>query len=336
MVRVAIIGASGYTGAESIRILLRHSEAKLTYLTALPEECGPTEEIFPEFRGRCTLPIEPLNLEKLSEMADVALCCLPHKVSMQFVPELLGAGVKVVDFSADYRIKDVTVYEKYYSVVHTDVVHLDEAVYGLPELFRDKIKTARLIANPGCFPTGATLALAPLLKAGLIDPSSVIVNSVTGASGAGKTPSVKFHFPNMNENIFAYGIGVHRHMPEMEQIAGELAGEPVQILFQPHVGPFDRGILSTVYSQPKPGVKAEQLLPLFNDFYKNEPFVQVRKTAPAVKDVYGTNYCHIFPTLVKGRVMVFSVIDNLTKGASGQAIQNMNILFGLRETMGLD
>ncbi|HQG49619.1 MAG TPA: N-acetyl-gamma-glutamyl-phosphate reductase, partial [Sedimentisphaerales bacterium] len=307
MVRVAIIGASGYTGAESIRILLRHSEAKLTYLTALPEECGPTEEIFPEFRGRCTLPIEPLNLEKLSEMADVALCCLPHKVSMQFVPELLGAGVKVVDFSADYRIKDVTVYEKYYSVVHTDVVHLDEAVYGLPELFRDKIKTARLIANPGCFPTGATLALAPLLKAGLIDPSSVIVNSVTGASGAGKTPSVKFHFPNMNENIFAYGIGVHRHMPEMEQIAGELAGEPVQILFQPHVGPFDRGILSTVYSQPKPGVKAEQLLPLFNDFYKNEPFVQVRKTAPAVKDVYGTNYCHIFPTLVKGRVVVFSV-----------------------------
>ncbi|HOV78270.1 MAG TPA: Asd/ArgC dimerization domain-containing protein, partial [Sedimentisphaerales bacterium] len=175
-----------------------------------------------------------------------------------------------------------------------------------------------------------------LLKAGLIDPCSVIVNSVTGASGAGKTPSVKFHFPNMNENIFAYGIGVHRHMPEMEQIAGELAGEPVQILFQPHVGPFDRGILSTVYSQPKPGVKAEQLLPLFNDFYKNEPFVQVRKTAPAVKDVYGTNYCHIFPTLVKGRVVVFSVIDNLTKGASGQAIQNMNILFGLRETMGLD
>jgi len=336
MVRVAIIGASGYTGAESIRILLRHSEAKLTYLTALPEECGPAEEIFPEFRGRCTLPIEPLNLEKLSEMADVALCCLPHKGSMQFVPELLRAGVKVVDFSADYRIKDVTVYEKYYSVVHTDAVHLDEAVYGLPELFREKIQKARLIANPGCFPTGATLALAPLLKAGLIDPASVIVNSVTGASGAGKTPSVKFHFPNMNENIFAYGIGVHRHMPEMEQIAGEVAGTPVQILFQPHVGPFDRGILSTVYSQPKPGVKAEQLLPLYNDFYKNEPFVQIRKTAPAVKDVCGTNYCHIFPTLVKGRIVVFSVIDNLTKGASGQAIQNMNILFGLRETMGLD
>jgi len=336
MVRVAIIGASGYTGAESIRILLRHSEAQLTYLTALPEECGPAEEVFPEFRGRCTLPIEPLSLDKLSELADVALCCLPHKVSMQFVPELIRAGVKVVDFSADYRIKDVTVYERFYNVVHTDTTHLGEAVYGLPELFRDRIRKARLIANPGCFPTGATLALAPLLKAGIVELGSIIVSSVTGASGAGKTPSVKFHFPNMNENLFAYGIGTHRHMPEMEQIAGEVASAPVQILFQPHVGPFDRGILSTVYCQPKLGVKAEQLLPLYNDFYQGEPFVQVRKTAPAVKDVCATNYCHVFPTLVKGRIVVFSVIDNLTKGASGQAIQNMSILFGLRETMGLD
>ena len=335
MVRVAIIGASGYTGAESIRILLRHSEAKLTYLTALPEECGPAEEIFPEFRGRCTLPIEPLNLEKLSEMADVALCCLPHKVSMQFVPELLRAGVKVVDFSADYRIKDVTVYEKYYSVVHTDAVHLDEAVYGLPELFREKIQKARLIANPGCFPTGATLALSPLLKAGIIHTDSVIVNSVTGASGAGKNPSAKFHFPNMNENIFAYGIGTHRHMPEMEQINSEIAGAPVQILFQPHVGPFDRGILSTVYCQPRNGVKAEQLLPLYNDFYKGEPFVQIRKTAPAVKDICATNYCHIFPALVKGRIVVFSVIDNLTKGASGQAIQCLNLVCGWPESTAL-
>lgn len=336
MVRVAIIGASGYTGAESIRILLRHHEAKLTYLTALPEECGPAEEVFPEFRGRCTLPIEPLSLEKLSELADVALCCLPHKVSMQFVPELLRAGVKVVDFSADYRIKDVTVYERFYNVVHTDATHLDEAVYGLPELFREKIKKARLIANPGCFPTGAMLALAPLLKAGLIDTGSIIVNSVTGTSGAGKTPSVKFHFPNMNESIFPYGIGTHRHMPEMEQIASEVAGSPVQILFQPHAGPFDRGILSTVYCQPKASVTGQQLLPLYHDFYKGEPFVQIRKVAPAVKDICATNYCHIFPALVKGRIVVFSVIDNLTKGASGQAIQNMNILFGLRETTGLD
>lgn len=336
MVRVAIIGASGYTGAESIRILLRHSEAELTYLTALPEECGPAEVVFPEFQGRCSLPIEPLDLEKLKAQADVALCCLPHKVSMQFVPELLGAGVKVVDFSADYRLKDARVYEKFYQVTHTDATNLKDAVYGLPELFRDQIKKTRLVANPGCFPTGAVLAMAPLLKAGLIEIESIIVNAVTGTSGAGKTPSSKFHFPNMNENLFPYGIGTHRHMPEIEQIAAEVAGSPVQVLFQPHVGPFDRGILSTVYCRPKKTVAAEQLSPLYQDFYQGEPFVQIRKTPPAVKDVCGTNYCHLFPTLVKGRIVVFSAIDNLTKGASGQAIQNMNLLFGLRETMGLE
>jgi N-acetyl-gamma-glutamyl-phosphate reductase len=334
MIRVAIIGASGYTGAESIRILFRHSEAELTYLTALPEECGPVEEVFPEFRGRCGLAVEPLDLDKLAASADVALCCLPHKVSMGFVPKLLDAGVKVIDFSADYRIKDVAVYEKYYQP-HTDQANLAKAVYGLPELFRKQIKGTNLVANPGCFPTGAMLAMAPLLKEGLIETDSVIVSSVTGASGAGKNPSSKFHFPNMNENLFPYGIGVHRHMPEMEQIAGDVAGTKVQILFQPHVGPFDRGILSSVYCRPANGLKNEQLLPLYNEFYKTEPFVQVCKTAPAVKDVAGTNYCHVFPVLVKGQLALFSAIDNLVKGASGQAIQNMNILFGLDEIMGL-
>jgi len=334
MIRVAIIGASGYTGAESIRILFRHAEAELTYLTALPEECGPAAEVFPEFRGRCKVPIEPLDVDKLSASADVALCCLPHKVSMGFVPKLLDAGVKVIDFSADYRLKDVAVYEKYYQK-HTDTGNLAQAVYGLPELFRDEIKGTNLVANPGCFPTGAILAVAPLLKAGLIETDSIIVSSVTGSSGAGKNPSSKFHFPNMNENLFPYGIGVHRHMPEMEQIAGAVAGGAVQVLFQPHVGPFDRGILSSVYCRPAGDVKAEQLQPLFNDFYKDEPFVQVCKVAPELKAIAGTNYCHVFPTLVKGRVVVFSAIDNLVKGASGQAIQNMNLLFGVDEMMGL-
>jgi len=334
MIRVAIIGASGYTGAESIRILFRHAEAELTCLTALPEECGPAAEVFPEFRGRCKVPIEPLDVDKLSASADVALCCLPHKVSMGFVPKLLDAGVKVIDFSADYRLKDVAVYEKYYQK-HTDTGNLAQAVYGLPELFRDEIKGTNLVANPGCFPTGAILAVAPLLKAGLIETDSIIVSSVTGSSGAGKNPSSKFHFPNMNENLFPYGIGVHRHMPEMEQIAGAVAGGAVQVLFQPHVGPFDRGILSSVYCRPAGDVKAEQLQPLFNDFYKDEPFVQVCKVAPELKAIAGTNYCHVFPTLVKGRVVVFSAIDNLVKGASGQAIQNMNLLFGVDEMMGL-
>ncbi|MCX5636362.1 MAG: N-acetyl-gamma-glutamyl-phosphate reductase [Planctomycetota bacterium] len=352
MIRVAIIGASGYTGAESIKIILAHSQAKLVYLTALPEECGAVDEVFPQFKGRCNLQIEPLDFGKLAGLADVALCCLPHKVSMGFVPKLLDMGLKVIDFSADYRRKDVAVYEKFYQK-HTDTANLARAVYGLPELFREQIKGADLVANPGCFPTGAILAIAPLLKENLIDTSSIIVNAGTGISGAGKNPSSKFHFPNMNENMFPYGIGTHRHLPEMEQIASEIAGCDVQILFQPHAGPFDRGILSTVYCQParhselsschserseeshKKNINSERLTKLYTDFYANEQFVQVCKDAPGVKDVAGTNYCQVFVTCVKGRIVSFSAIDNLVKGASGQAIQNMNIIFGLEETTGL-
>ncbi len=335
MIRVAIIGASGYTGAESIKIILRHSEAELTYLTALPEECGAVEDVFPQFKGRCEMQIEPLDLDKLAGLADVALCCLPHKVSMDFVPKLLNAGLKVIDFSADYRLKDVAVYEKYY-VKHTDTGNLKHAAFGLPELFREQIKGARLVANPGCYPTGASLAIAPLLKNNLIETGSVIVNSVTGTSGAGNKPSSTFHFPNMNENLFPYGIGAHRHMPEIEQIASDVAGRKIRVLFQPHVGSFDRGILSTVYCVPTGKATNEQLDRLYRDFYAGEPFVRIRKDAPAVKDVAGTNYCHIYPTSVKGRIVSFSAIDNLVKGASGQAIQNMNIIFGLEETMGLE
>ncbi|MBN2591251.1 MAG: N-acetyl-gamma-glutamyl-phosphate reductase [Sedimentisphaerales bacterium] len=334
MIKVAIIGASGYTGSESIKILLNHSKAKLTYLTALPEECGAVEEIFPQFKGRCPLEIEPLDIKKLAEKADVALCCLPHKVSMGFVPILLDAGLKVVDFSADYRIRDVAAYEKYY-VKHTDTKNLKHAAFGLPELFRDEIKNARLVANPGCYPTGASLAIAPLLKKGLVETDMIIVSSVTGASGAGKNPSDKFHFPNMNENLFAYGIGTHRHMPEIEQIMSEVSGQHTTVLFQPHVGPFDRGIISTVYCKPKEKLDTKQLDKLYCDFYADEPFVQVCKNAPGVKDVAGTNYCHVFPAYAKDMYVCFSAIDNLVKGASGQAIQNMNIIFGLDETLGL-
>jgi N-acetyl-gamma-glutamyl-phosphate reductase len=334
MIRVAIIGAGGYTGVESIEILLRHPQAKLTYLTALPEECGHVADIYGQLRGRCDMMIEPLDLDKLAKLADVALCCLPHKVSMSMVPKMLAAGVKVVDFSADYRIRDVAVYEKYYEP-HTDKKNLAHAVYGLPELFRAKIKGATLVANPGCFPTGASLALAPLLKNNLIKTSGIVVNSVTGVSGGGKKPSAGFHFPYMNENIYPYGIGVHRHMPEIEQVASDVAGKPVELLFQPHVGPFDRGILSSVYCDPIAEVSPESLKKLYQDFYKGEPFVQVLSAAPAVKNIAKSNYVHIFPTFAKGKVIVFSVIDNLIKGASGQAIQNMNIIFGIEETLGL-
>jgi N-acetyl-gamma-glutamyl-phosphate reductase len=333
MLPVAIIGASGYTGAQAIEIFMRHSQAKLTYLTALPEECGKVADVFPRFRGRCSLEIEPLNMNKLISTAKVALCCLPHKVSMGFVPNLLTSGLKVIDFSADYRIKDVAVYEKYYQP-HTDKENLKQAVYGLCEVNREKIKTAKLIANPGCFPTTFILGTAPLLKNKLVE-GTVIVNSVTGTSGAGKNPSKNFHFPNMNENLFAYGIGKHRHQPEMEQIAGEIAGKHVEVLFQPHVGPFDYGIMSTIYCQPKEKITAEKLMELYKEFYKNEHFVQILSAPPMLKDIANTNYCHIYPTVCKDKIVIFSAIDNLIKGASGQAVQNMNIMYGFDETDGL-
>ncbi len=336
MIRIAIIGATGYTGLESIEIINRHPQAELTYLTALPEECGHAEEIFGRLKGKCDMLIEPLDLDKLADVADVVLCCLPHKVSMGFVPKLLDAGVKVVDFSADYRIKDVKIYEQFYQVEHTDTANLEKAVYGLPELFRERIKGKSLVANPGCFPTGLLLAIAPLLKKGLIETDSIVNNAVTGASGAGKNPSGKFHFPNMNENFFAYGTGSHRHMPEMEQIATELAGRSVTILFQPHVGPFDRGILSSIYCQPKKTVSNDKLNKLYQDFYSDEQFVRICQSSPQLKDVAGTNYCHIYVAEAKGKIVAFSAIDNLVKGASGQAIQNMNIIFDLDETLGLE
>jgi len=335
MIRVAIIGASGYTGAESIEIILRHRQAKLVYLTALPEECGHVAEVFGQFKGRLDMQIEPLDLDKLAGLADIVLCCLPHKVSMEFVPKLLDAGLKVIDFSADYRLKDVAVYERFYKVKHTDKANLPHAAYGLCELFREQIKQAKLVANPGCYPTGALLAIAPLLKNGLIETKSVIVNAVTGSSGAGKNPSVSFHFPNMNENLFAYAVGSHRHMPEIEQVAGTIAGEKVGVLFQPHAGPFDRGILSTVYCEPKSKISGDELVELYAGFYHSEPFVQVLYEPPAVKNVAKTNYCHVFPAVANGKIVCFSAIDNLVKGASGQAIQNMNVVFGLEETSGL-
>jgi N-acetyl-gamma-glutamyl-phosphate reductase len=334
MVRVAIIGASGYTGADSIEIILRHPEAEVTYLTALPEECGHLSQLFGQFKGRMDLDVVPLDLDVLASKADVVLCCLPHKVSMGFVPKLLAAGCKVVDFSADYRIKDVAVYEKYYQE-HTDQANLKTAVYGLPELYRAQIKDADLVANPGCFPTAAALACAPVLAKGLVKTETVIVNSVTGVSGGGKNPNVLFHFPNMNENMFAYGMGVHRHMPEIEQVVSDVAGAPVNVIFQPHAGPFDRGILSTTYLEPREDLSPRDLMALYEDYYADEQFVQICGASPHLKHVSRTNYCHIFPTVVKNRVVIFSAIDNLVKGASGQAIQNMNILFGLDESLGL-
>jgi N-acetyl-gamma-glutamyl-phosphate reductase len=335
MIRVAIIGATGYTAVESLNILLRHGETEVTCLTALPEECGHIRDIFPSLAGRIDLPVEAVDLETIAARADVALCCLPHKVSMQFVPKMLSAGLKVIDFSADYRLHDVKLYEKVYQVPHTDPGNVTRAAFGLPELFRSQIPGAALVANPGCYPTAASLALAPLLKKKLIDSADIIVNAVSGASGAGRKPALAFHFPEMNENIFAYAVGTHRHQPEIEQILTEHAGVPVSVLFQPHVGAYDRGIVETIYCRPLDKITNAQLASLYQEFYAGEPFIRLRNKPPAAKNVAHTNFCDLYAAVVRDKIVVFSAIDNLIKGASGQAIQNLNLICSLPETQGL-
>jgi len=335
MVKVAIIGASGYTARECINILLRHPQAEVSYLTALPEECGQVGEVFPSLRGRVDLSIEPVDLDKLARQGDVALCCLPHRTSMQFVPALLGAGVKVVDLSADYRLHDVALYEKVYAVEHTDKDNIARAAFGLPELFRDQVVGANLVANPGCYPTGAALALAPLLAEHLVALDDIVINAVTGVSGAGRKASLPYHFPEMNENLFAYAVGTHRHMPEIEQILGEFSGQAVKVLFQPHVVSIERGIAQTIYCQALSNSTPEQLGKLYRRFYADEPFVRVLDEPPGTKSVAHTNFCDVFATIAKGRIVVFCALDNLVKGAAGQAIQNMNIMCELPETSGL-
>ena len=337
MIRVGIIGATGYTGEEAIEILLRHRQAKLTALTALPEECGQIQDIFPRLRGRIAMAVEPLDLPAFAASVDVALGCLPHKVSMGFVPKLLDAGVKVIDFSADYRLRDVALYEKHYTQ-HTDRANLAQAAFGLPELFRKNVVGKKLVANPGCYPTCAALGLAPLLKEGLVRLDRIVVNAVTGVSGAGRKASLPYHLPEMNENLFAYAAGgTHRHSPEINQICSDVAGKPVNVLFQPHVGAFDRGILSSIYAEPTGDLSTAKLADLYRDFYHNEPFVRVLAAPPKLKAVQRTNFCDLHPLVsADGRhVIVFSALDNLIKGASGQAVQNLNIISNITETEGL-
>jgi N-acetyl-gamma-glutamyl-phosphate reductase len=254
---------------------------------------------------------------------------------MGYVPKLLQAGVKVVDFSADYRLHDVGLYERVYKVEHVDREHLSEAAFGLCELFRDQVRGARLVANPGCYPTAAALSLVPLVKAGLIRTDDIVVNAVSGATGAGRKAALPFHFPEMNENLFAYAVGTHRHQPEIEQIVADATGTRVEVLFQPHVVAIDRGIAESIYCGMAKSVTPAEVMGLFQEFYADEPFVRVLESPPKLKHIVQTNFVDIFPTVVRNKVVVFATIDNLTKGAAGQAVQNLNILCGLDETMGL-
>jgi N-acetyl-gamma-glutamyl-phosphate reductase len=335
MIRIAVLGASGYAARELLRLMLAHPEAEITALASRQEGEPHIADVHPSLRGRLDLRLENLSADQIASRADCAFSCLPHAASADAVVPLLAAGCRVVDLSADYRLNDAEIYAKWYDHKHPDPARLAETVYGLPELYRERIRRARLVANPGCYPTSAILPLAPLLAAKLISPDGIIIDSKSGVSGGGRTPKPIFHFPEANENFSAYGVGVHRHTPEIDQVLSDAAGAATNVIFTPHLVPMDRGILTTAYSLPAPGVDQAGVMRALRERYAEEPFVRVVEGLPATKDVVGTNFCDITARVVRGRVLTISVIDNLVKGAAGAAVQNFNLMYGLDETTGL-
>ncbi len=335
MVRVAVYGASGYTGLELLRLLARHPQAEVTTLVTRQADAPHLSEVHPALTGLFDLRLECLSPQQVAERADCVFTCLPHGASAEVVSTLLDAGLKVVDLSADYRLRDQQVYEKWYGVTHPDPGRLTKSVYGLPELYGRFIKGASLIANPGCYPTSAILALAPLVNADVVDSTGIVIDSKSGVTGAGRSPKPHLHFPECNESFAAYAVGTHRHTPEIEQALDDACGAPMEVLFTPHLVPMDRGILSTCYATPAEGVDEYEILQTLRMSYKNKPFVKVVDEMPATKHVVGTNRCHLSARLVRGRVVVVSVIDNMLKGASGAAVQNFNLMYGMEETTAL-
>ncbi len=344
-IKAAIVGPTGYTGLYLIQLLLRHPHAELSYLASHREVLPNMADEYPQLLGltdKENLQCKPIDAQAIAKEADVAFLALPHKAAMAYAPKLLAAGLTVIDLSADYRLQSQALYEAVYQTPHEDPKHLADAVYGLPELFRDQIKvnsdTPQLIANPGCYPTAAALAITPLIIAGLAKKEGIIINAASGTTGAGKSPSALLHFPEQNESYFAYGeIGSHRHTPEIDQTLSTMTGEDIQTLFVPHLLPTDRGILESIYLDPTDkSITQAQLDKVLAEAYANEPFVRLRDTPPNIKHVRDTNFCDICVKLTpQGKIIVFSAIDNMIKGASGQAIQNMNRIFGLAETTGL-
>ena len=339
MLRVAIAGASGYTGFELIRILSHHPQAELITITSRQQAGQRLDEIYPAFKGHCELRFETTDPEILAAKADLVFTALPHQAAMDIVPELLNRGVKVIDLSADYRLKDPLVYAAWYQAHKTPEL-LPEAVYGLPELHRDEIRKARLVANPGCYPTSIILAAGPLLDKGLIEHRTLIADSKSGVTGAGRGVALSVHFCEVSDSFKAYKVAEHRHTPEIEQELSNLAGEPVCLTFTPHLVPMSRGILSTIYAKLRDEATADHIDRAFASFYREAPFVRLcgRGELPTTLQVRGSNYCDIgWRTDERnGRLILVSVIDNLTRGASGQAVCNMNLMSGMPEELGLN
>ncbi len=334
--KIGIIGATGYTGSELMRILVNHPNVQVDVITSESRKGEKFSDVHPFFQG-----IVDQELKSADEIdnydLDLVFLALPHGVSMDFVKKFKDKPFKIVDLSGDFRLDSQQTYEEWYKMDHHYPEGIKESVFGLPELFSGPIKKSHLIANPGCFPTSAILAAAPLMNEKILADYPLIVDSKTGVTGAGVKAKPVNQYSNVNDNFKAYKLKFHRHTVEMESILKQVGGKAPTVQFTPHLLPVDRGILSTIYANPKATVTDEKLQKLYQRFYQDAPFVRIRKNAPAIKDVRGTNYCDLYVTYDDrtNMILVVSVIDNLVKGAAGQAVQNMNLMFGFDETTGL-
>ncbi len=339
-VNIGIIGASGYTGAELIRLAATHTEMEITYVTANQYRGIRVDELYPHLTGITDLAYEAFDFKNAVAKAQFFFLGLPHGQAMKVVSMLLDAGHQVIDLSGDFRLNDAATYEAWYKTKHANPELMLRVAYGLPELFEEKIRESAFTSNPGCYPTGAILALAPLLANKLVKLENLIINSLSGVSGAGREPKPETHFCKIDESLTAYKVGgIHQHTPEIEQYLSEVAGEELALSFTPHLVPVNRGILTTAYANSIGKVDLDKVIETYNEFYKDKPFVHVlpKGKYPETKNVIGSNFCHIGLAYDDrtGRIIAISAIDNLVKGASGQAIQNMNIMLGFPQDMGL-
>lgn len=341
MLRIGIIGVRGYTGEELISILLKHPRVKISYLSARVDKPVPISRVFPRFKNKLNVLCRDFNLEQAIENCDLFFLALPHTASMSVTPLLLKAGKKVIDLSADYRIKNPGIYESAYKTRHTDINNINRAVYGLPELNKAAIKKARLIANPGCYPTAAILAIAPLLRNKSYPLRDIVIDAKSGYSGAGRKPAHDPFMLELKDDFKAYKVDAHQHSPEIEQELSGLLKKKIRVTFVPHLLPVERGILETIYIRltQNSKLKSQKIIENYKKFYKDSPFVRIKKEGefPRLKDVRFGNFCDIGIKAGedKDMIIVISAIDNLVKGASGQAVQNMNLLSGFKETEGL-
>lgn len=335
-IKVAIAGATGYTGSELIRLLHNHPWAELVAITSERNAGKYIDEIHPQLRGVSKLKLQALSEVNLNEI-DTLFLALPHRVSMKFMNEHHPLPCRVIDLSGDFRLPSVETYEKWYDVKHEIPELVSDAAYGMPELFRKEIRDAKLVANPGCYPTSAILPLAPLVIEGLIDPDTIIVDAKSGITGAGISAKDNTHFPHASDNFSAYGMKTHRHTPEIEMTLGRKTGADYRVQFSPHLLPVNRGILTDTYSTAREGVNQKKVDEVFHEYYGNEPFIRLVNTSPQLRFVRASNFCDIYATWDErtNRVITISAIDNLMKGAAGQAVQNMNLMNGFDETTGL-